>query len=341
MTAPTLSSSTPANGANNVATNSNIVLTFSEAVDRETGNIYIHKYADDSVVETIDVTSGQVTGTGTTTITINPTFSFQPSTKYYILIDSTAFDNAGGESYAGITSKDNTEDNTAYTFIAAAVSSSIQEQIQMLEPSAVIELFQLHMTAAVNGTDAVFYYHAGTNEIHGNIVFNSITYSAVPCQMDGFKRTTTGTLPRPTFTIANADSAISALMSVYNPLKAKIARIRTCKKFLDAENFSSGSNATADPEAIFEADDTWYIDRVASETMNAVQFELSTKMDLLNVRLPRRQVLEYCPWVFKGTECTYAGSDSTCGHKYSDCAAKFSGNTDLPFGGFPSARLQM
>jgi len=227
------------------------------------------------------------------------------------------------------------------------VPQSIQEQIQMLEPSAVIELFQLHLTLAVNGTDTVYYYHAGTNEIYGNIVFNSITYSAVPCEMDGFKRSTTGTLPRPTFTIANADSAISVLMSSYNPLNAKIVRIRTCKKFLDAANFSSGSNATADPTAIFESNDTWYIDRVASENKNTVQFELATKMDLINIALPRRQVLEHCPWRFNSpsntedTPCTYQGSDTTCGHKYSDCAAKFPGDQDLPFGGFPSARLQM
>ena len=38
------------------------------------------------------------------------------------------------------------------------------------------------------GTDTVYYYLAGTNEIYGIIVFNSITYSAVPCEMDGFKR---------------------------------------------------------------------------------------------------------------------------------------------------------
>ena len=221
------------------------------------------------------------------------------------------------------------------------VPQSIQEQIQMLEPSAVIELFQLHLTLAVNGTDTVYYYHAGTNEIYGNIVFNSITYSAVPCEMDGFKRTTTGTLPRPTFTIANANSAISVLLASYNPLNAKVVRITTCKKFLDAVNFTSGTNATADPTAIFEADDTWYIDRIASENMNSVQFELSTRMDLLNIALPRRQVLEHCPWEFRGTQCTYKGGDATCGHKYSDCVAKFPGKNELPFGGFPSARLQM
>jgi phage-related protein len=53
------------------------------------------------------------------------------------------------------------------------VPQSIQEQIQSLEPSAIIELFQLQLTAAVNGVDTTFYYHAGTNELSQDIVFNS------------------------------------------------------------------------------------------------------------------------------------------------------------------------
>ena len=65
------------------------------------------------------------------------------------------------------------------------VPQSVQEQIQMLEPSAVIELYQLIMTEAVNGTNTTYYYHAGTNEIHGNIVFGGVTYSAVPCSFEG------------------------------------------------------------------------------------------------------------------------------------------------------------
>ncbi len=61
-TAPTLSSSTPADNATTVAISSNIVLNFSEAVDVESGNITIYKTSDGSTVETIDVTSGLVTG---------------------------------------------------------------------------------------------------------------------------------------------------------------------------------------------------------------------------------------------------------------------------------------
>ena len=42
--------------------NANIVLTFSEAVDAESGNITIKKTSDDSTIETIDVTGAKVSG---------------------------------------------------------------------------------------------------------------------------------------------------------------------------------------------------------------------------------------------------------------------------------------
>jgi len=102
---PTLSSSTPADDATGVSPSANIVLTFSEAVDVESGNITIKKTSGDSTVETIDVTSSKVTGSGTTTITVNPDTTLDAATGYYVLIDATAFDDVDGGSYAGITSK--------------------------------------------------------------------------------------------------------------------------------------------------------------------------------------------------------------------------------------------
>ncbi len=102
---PALSSTSPADNATRVAVDSNIVLTFSETVDVETGNILIKKTSDDSTVETIDVTGDQVTGSGTTQITINPDNDFDSETDYYLQIPPTAFDDASGNSYAGITDK--------------------------------------------------------------------------------------------------------------------------------------------------------------------------------------------------------------------------------------------
>lgn len=231
------------------------------------------------------------------------------------------------------------------------VPQSIQEQIQSLEPSAIIELFSLQLTQAVNGVDSTFYYHAGTNELTADVVFNGITYVAYPIEVEGFQMSAKGTLPRPLMKIANANSAISSLLVLYNPLQAKVTRIRTCKKFLDAVNFADG-NPSADPTAKFE-DEIWYIDRVATESPQVVEFELTSKLDLTNLALPKRQVLEHCPWIYRGTECGYTGTayfdlndkpttaaNDVCAKRYTSCTKRFP-TGKLPFGGFPGARLQM
>ena len=177
--------------------------------------------------------------------------------------------------------------------IKVPASSAVSPELQSLEPSAEIELFKLTFDKDVNGqTIDPYYYHAGTNEVKTNIVFNGQSYTALPVKVTGFNKTTKGTLPRPKFEIANTDSAISALLILYNPLHAELLRIKTCKKFLDASNFSSGSNASADPTAIFEADDRWYVDRVVNENPGTVVFELTGKIDMTNLRLPKRRYRE-------------------------------------------------
>jgi len=104
FTDPILSSSVPADNATGVAVDANIVLNFSENVDRESGDIEIYKTTGDVLVETISVTSNQVTGTGSKQITVNPSSNFDDLTQYYVLIDETAFDDVDGRSYAGIPS---------------------------------------------------------------------------------------------------------------------------------------------------------------------------------------------------------------------------------------------
>ncbi|RUM54464.1 MAG: hypothetical protein DSY87_00775, partial [Methylococcus sp.] len=100
--APTVVSYTPADGQTSVSTDSDITLTFSEAVNVYMGNITIYKSSDDSVFEAIDVTSAQVTGGGTTEITINPSSDLAGNTQYYVKINQNAFDDTAGVSYVGI-----------------------------------------------------------------------------------------------------------------------------------------------------------------------------------------------------------------------------------------------
>lgn len=101
-TPPTISSFVPADNASGVGRSQDLVITFNEIVDGDTGNITLKLTSDDSTVETIAVTDAKVTGSGTTTITINPATTLSADTGYYVQIDSTAFQDTEGTSYAGI-----------------------------------------------------------------------------------------------------------------------------------------------------------------------------------------------------------------------------------------------
>tara|TARA_Y100000401_G_scaffold32765_1_gene24161 strand:+ start:5451 stop:6440 length:990 start_codon:yes stop_codon:yes gene_type:complete len=256
----------------------------------------------------------------------------------------------------------------------------LAEQLQALAPTAIIDLFEIKLTLDRNGVADTLRYHAGKNELISDIVFDGKTYPAAPVEVDGFEATAKGALPRPTLKVANVNGAISSLLAQYNPLGARVRRIRTFAKFLDTVNFGQAqssqteddsglateggdsminqtTNDTADPDA--KMVETWYIDRVSSENLQFVEFELTAKLDLTNLQLPRRTVTEFCQWVYRERDCPYRGdqyfdindqpvaleSQDVCGKRLSSCKARFpKGRSDkcnaLPFGGFPGARLQ-
>ena len=211
----------------------------------------------------------------------------------------------------------------------------LAEELLRLAPSAIIDLFEIQLTEAVNGVNDILHYHAGKNGLTEDIKFGGQTYPAVPVEVDGFEFSAKGTLPRPTLRVANVNNAITSLMLLYNPLAAEVRRIRTFAKFIDTTNFQNGvnpfftkesdvedalttqngdilteqsENDTADPDA--KIVETWYIDRVSSENQQFVEFELAPKLDLTNLALPRRTIEEFCPWTYRGgRECPYAGDD--------------------------------
>ncbi|MDD5041979.1 MAG: DUF2341 domain-containing protein [Candidatus Peribacteraceae bacterium] len=110
---PLISTLSPAENATSVALNANLSVTFSSPVIPQAGvsnDIIIRKSSDDSIVETIDAQSAQVTGSGTETITINPSSNLAIATRYYVQIGADAFDDATGNSFAGIS------DTTTWSF---------------------------------------------------------------------------------------------------------------------------------------------------------------------------------------------------------------------------------
>ena len=90
-----------------------MIITFNEIVDAESGSIILFD-SDDTQIEQFDVTT-DISGTGTTTITIDPTSDLESETDYYVQIDVTAFDDAADNSYAGIS------DTTTWNFTTADI----------------------------------------------------------------------------------------------------------------------------------------------------------------------------------------------------------------------------
>lgn len=231
------------------------------------------------------------------------------------------------------------------------MNEDIAVELQKLEPSAIIEVFQLD--ASSFGGD-IYYFHAGTNNLTQNITWQGQEYVAYPIQITGFDFSAGGQLPRPKLVASNVTGIITALVLAYKDLLgAKVTRKRTMMKYLDGINFAGGVNPTEDQTAEFP-NDIYYIEHKVSENKQLVEFELAASFDVQGVKLPRRQIIQnICPWKYRGAECSYAGTNyfdkndnpvgslslDVCGKRLSSCEVRFGKSNELPYGGFSGAGL--
>ncbi len=115
---PTVDSYTPADNATGVAISSNLVIDFSENVQKgTTGSILIKKTSDDSTVETIAVTDARVTISGDAA-TINPTSDLSAGTGYYVQVTSGAFEDLAGNDWTGVSG------TTTWNFSTSGVANT-------------------------------------------------------------------------------------------------------------------------------------------------------------------------------------------------------------------------
>tara|TARA_B100000927_G_C16276034_1_gene393531 strand:+ start:81 stop:659 length:579 start_codon:yes stop_codon:yes gene_type:complete len=176
-------------------------------------------------------------------------------------------------------------------------TAPVFSEIQKINPSAIIELFVLQLDTALHGANTIYRFHSGTNlDANGEIIFAGNSYLRFPIQATGFAYQR-GQLPRPKVTISNATGFISAILVSVNQVTAgndltgsTFTRIRTMAKFIDAVNFSGGSNpfGTPDPTAEFKRQ-IFIVDRKSSENREIVEFELAAATDMAGVRAPKRQ----------------------------------------------------
>ena len=135
--------------------------------------------------------------------------------------------------------------------------------LQEINPGAVIELFTLQLDATLHGSTTIYRFHNGANlNANGEVVWDGNTYLRFPIECTGFEFTGTGTLPRPTISVSNIFGTLTAIMqnvnqtTVGNDLNgAKLTRIRTLARFLDAVNFAPTTTTTTSTQTVADPSD--------------------------------------------------------------------------------------
>ena len=190
-------------------------------------------------------------------------------------------------------------------------------ELQKINPSNIVELFQLELITAIHGSNTKYYFHNGTNTNgNNNLIFNNIEYTKMPIEAEGFEFNGKQT-PRPRLRISNILGTFTTiLLTLPQGLEgAQVTRIRTLARYVDNANFTggqilleNGSNllledgfaidmdqginpfGTPDPTATFD-EQIFIIDRKSTENRDIIEFELAATYDIAGVRLPKRQVL--------------------------------------------------
>jgi lambda family phage minor tail protein L len=198
-------------------------------------------------------------------------------------------------------------------------SASLRAESQKINPSSLIELYKLDLFARLHGSTISYYFHDGTNALTEgtrNIVWAGQTYTAFPVLVEGFEYAGNGQLPQPKLKIANTSGGISTILDAIrqvNPgndlIGAKLTRIRTFARFLDAVNFPGSVNPWGTPDSTAEwPREIYYVIQKSVETRDLCEFTLGSAFDLQGVRAPKRQCLSnLCSWVYRSSECTYTG----------------------------------
>jgi len=94
---PTVLSYAPANGADDVAADADIVITFSEAIAAGSGSVELHDA--NGLVEHYDISSGTNLTVDGATLTIDPTVELDYATTYHLIFESGAIIDLAGFAY--------------------------------------------------------------------------------------------------------------------------------------------------------------------------------------------------------------------------------------------------
>lgn len=166
-----------------------------------------------------------------------------------------------------------------------------------------------------DGEDSNLYFA----EWDSDITFDSQVYTKFPITIEAIGENGKGEIDTVRLTVENVSRTIQGYLETYD-LRGKKVSIKTV-----------WANQLADANAYIE--DVYYIDSYTADQMNVV-FDLTSKLDVLNVQLPLGTYSRtHCRWKFKSDECGYSGGESSCNRTLQRCREL---SNQSRFGGFPS-----
>lgn len=210
---------------------------------------------------------------------------------------------------------------------AQVYAKNIASELMSLAPSALITLFEINISdlgfniGVLSQTDVafnqntIFRFHNSINLTNSSIFWQGNEYIAAPISANGFEMSLKGAPVTPNLSITTSDIGITQLTVLKQRIDelgdiigAKLTRIRTFARFLDASNFYNQippQNFFPDPNQELPRD-IYYIDRLALENKNFIQYDLSSLYEVEGITLPGRIISESsCPFVYRGEGCLY------------------------------------
>lgn len=204
-------------------------------------------------------------------------------------------------------------------------SLKANKEIFSLTPSALVTLFEIDASdlafdsgfatqQQIDNGELIFRFHNNSKIGATKIIWNGIEYIAAPIVADKFETSAKGTLPTPMLQLTVNEEGIPALAALKEKIRylddlvgAKVTRIRTFAKYLDAANFVGEVPIGFSPDPTVELPrDIYYIDRKSEENKYTISFELASIFDVQGIYLPKELVLQNrCRFSYRGCGCLY------------------------------------
>lgn len=190
----------------------------------------------------------------------------------------------------------------------------------------------------------VYRFH-GHND--GVIKWQGKAYQPISIKADGLEMRSDGKASSPTLTIHNDIGGVPQALRLFclrygDFAGARLKVIHTLAQYLDSTDDSTYRVQH------------WYIEQKTAETNATTTFELSNPVDFEGLKIPVRQITNYCHWAvcgrYRGEECGYLGtamfaiggkptddpSKDGCGGAMHECQVRDNVGS---FGGFPASSL--